>query len=197
MFDWRAIGAAAATSCAKSGPMISSAPSWIALCAAACAPVRRALGVFRHERDRRIVEIEQRKLGRLLQRLGDGGRVARAGERQEQSDLHRAGRAGHARRYRPWAAAAAASGEQNRNGEAREHEPSRRRSVRPMLCGSRMTPSLQGERSARLSRGLVSPSGRRKLTLRPSALQKSPPSALWTKFRPQLWLIRDGREAPL
>jgi hypothetical protein len=30
----------------------------------------RALGVFRHERDRRIVEIEQSELGRLLERLG-------------------------------------------------------------------------------------------------------------------------------
>jgi hypothetical protein len=36
----------------------------------------RALGVFWHERDGRVVEIEQRKLGSLLQRLGHGRRVA-------------------------------------------------------------------------------------------------------------------------
>ena len=100
--------------------MINSAPSWIALCAAACA-VRRALGVLRHERDRRIVEIEQRKLG-VLQRLGDRRRVARAGKGQKQRDLHRTGRCGHAWRDRPRAAAAAAAAEQTRNGEACERE---------------------------------------------------------------------------
>ena len=122
MFDWRAI-----RSCAGDLACEERADDQLGAvldrtlrgCARA---VRRALGVLRHERNRRIVEIEQRKLGSLLQRLGDGGRVARAGERQKQRDLHRAGRCRHAGRDRPRATAAAASYKQHRNGETCERE---------------------------------------------------------------------------
>ena len=51
---------------------------------------RRALGVLWDERGRRVVEIEQGKLGRLLQRLGDGlVSIRPTPDRQEQRDLDR------------------------------------------------------------------------------------------------------------
>ena len=74
--------------------MISSAPSWMRTLGGGARAVRRAVGVLGHERDGRIVEIEQRELGGLLQCLGHGRGRARADDRQEQRDLDRAGRAG-------------------------------------------------------------------------------------------------------
>ena len=57
---------------------------------------RRSLRILRHEHDVRIVEVEQGKLGRLLQRLGDALRRSAGADRQKQRDLHRTGRAGNA-----------------------------------------------------------------------------------------------------
>ena len=85
----------------------------------------RALGVLGDQRHVRIVEVEQGELGRLLQRLGHGGRRARGADRQQHRDLDGAGRAGDAggARTDPAAARRAASGKHDAHQQAREDEP--------------------------------------------------------------------------
>src|SRR4029077_21262228 len=84
---------------------------------------RGALGILWDKQDVRVVEVEQGKLGRLLQRLGYAlCRSARA-DRQQQRDLDRGsgcpGDAGPARQSAATTAATVAR-EQQRHGQARE-----------------------------------------------------------------------------
>ena len=84
------------TSWAKSGPMISSAPSCSALSAAARAPSGVPLVSFGTSDTFGLSKSNSASSAACFSALATAGVDARAGERQEQRDLHRAGRAGDA-----------------------------------------------------------------------------------------------------
>ena len=153
MFDWRAIGAAAATSCAKSGPMISSAPSWIALCAAACAPAGVPLVSFGTSETDGLSKSNSASSAACFSALATEGVLPEPVSGRSRAtftapvepvtpDLSALGRCRRRKRR---------AGSKRQSPRA---EPSRREASDQSDSGSRMTPSLQGERSARLSRGL-------------------------------------------
>ena len=114
----------------------------------------RTLGVLGDQRHVRIVEVEQRELGRLLQRLGHRGRRARGADRQQHRDLDGAGRAGDAGGAGPIPPPPGApqAAQANGNRQAREDEPERAKST-AMLTGSRMAPLFQAVRRCRARLG--------------------------------------------
>ena len=111
--------------------------------------VWRAPGVLGDQRHIGVVEVEQRQLGCLLQRLGHRRRRARRGDGQQQRDLYTAGRAGDAggTGTKP-AARRAAGGEQDRHAQARQRELQRSQPIDaaqkthgPLLQGAHAVPA--------------------------------------------------------
>ena len=153
MFDWRAIGAAAATSCAKSGPMISSAPSWIALCAAACAPAGVPLVSFGTSETDGLSKSNSASSAACFSALATEGVLP-----EPVSGRSRATFTAPVEPVTPGLIGPGPLPPPQAASSIETAKPASRafaaRSVRPIRGGSRMTPSLQGERSARLSRGL-------------------------------------------